>query len=508
MVNLKQDKSRNGLVITAYTDNPKVLQVWKKKYPRAASVSGSNGAGIKFAVDKKYLKSQEGLNQFLNPLYNVANQFGERFPTDSLNQVNSGENFMEKYDTLNQKFQASIGELMQKLIAKGEIDERTAQRLIMGYVPGGNTVYGLGYGGTNPLFILFQDKDATYVASEKQWEKYFNRKVVDKSHPIYIKTNTDVGVDIEKALKTMGVENQKMLNQHQKAALHKNLANADTSGERLGNAIVYDVRFTQVIDGEEDIFSQQAGLESNIDSKENQAAKDLRAIKNDKRNNKIDNTYDDTQYRTINVQNIKDVRQSTQIMISNVNYFLRMNKWDDIANAKTFKDALNNLLTYEVNRDKDIQDKQTTKEIAFAFLGSFFNVWQDGRKFNIPTGAGFNTKREYRACFYVIRQSCDVLLGRNFGLRGVTREAIEQPNVMNNQNQPIQLTGVQEPTMDDFLNFMNVDKNELADKGENEPLNNNGNQEINNDNQIQSESIELVKEEFNSFLNRLNKVLL
>ena len=60
--------------------------------------------------------------------------------------------------------------------------------------------------------------------------------------------------------------------------------------------------------------------------------------------------------------------------------------------------------------------------------------------------------------------------------------------------------------MDDFLNFMNVDKNELAAKGENEPLNNN--QEINSNNQIQSESIELVKEEFNSFLNRLNKVLL
>ena len=334
---------------------------------------------------------------------------------------------------------------------------------------------------------------------------------MDKSHPIYIKTNTDSGIDIEKALEVMGVEDKKMLNRHQKASIHKNLAGADTNGERLGNAIVYDVRFTKVMDGYDDIFSMQAGLDSNVYGRENQMAKDLRALNNDKRNNKLNNTYDDTQYRTINIQNIKDIRQSTQIMTSNINYFLRMNKWGDIANAKNFKDALNNLLTYEVNRDKDIQNKELTKEIAFAFLGSFFNVWQDGRKFNLPHNAFFNTKREYRACFYVIRQSCDVILGRNFGLRGVTREAVEP--IDNQQvNQPIEITGIQEPTMDDFLNFVGVDKNELESNGENKPLdnNNNANQDMNiNQNQdIQTESIEMIKEEFNSFLNRLNKVLL
>ena len=510
MVNLKQDKSKNGLAITAYTDNPRLLQAWKKQYPRAATVSGNNGTGIKFSVDKKYLKSQESLNSFLQPLYATASNFGEQFPNQSVNQLNNGENFMEKYETLNQKFQAHIGDVMQDLLKNGEIDEKTAQRLIMGYVPGGNTVYGLNYGGTNPLFILFQDKDATYVASEYQWEKYFNRIVVDKSHPIYVKTNTDSGVDIEKALETMGVESKKQLNQHQKSALHKNLANIQTSGLKINNAIVYDVRFTKVIDGEEDIFNQQAGLQSNIYGIENQAAKAERAFNNDKRNNALNNTYDDTQYRTINAQNIKDIRQSSKVMISNVNYFLRLNGWTDIANAKNFTEALNNLLTYQVNRDKNIVDKNLTKEIALTFLSSYFNIWQDGRKFTLPPNAGFNTKREYRACFYVIRQSCDVLLGRNFGLRGVTREETEY-----NLPAPQTINNVQEPTMNDFLNFMNVDASLLKQVGEDEPLNqvqiqNPNQQEKQMQNQTLNveEEIKIIKEEFNSFLNRLNKIIL
>ena len=41
MVRLKQDKSRSGVAITAYTDNPQILQAWKKKYPRGATVNGS-----------------------------------------------------------------------------------------------------------------------------------------------------------------------------------------------------------------------------------------------------------------------------------------------------------------------------------------------------------------------------------------------------------------------------------------------------------------------------------
>lgn len=498
MVNLKQAKSKNGFAITAYTDNNKLLQAWKKKYPKSALVSGQNGNGIKFSVDKKYLKSKETLNDYLQPLYATAEEFGENFSQNDTSNVMSGENFMEKYETLNQKFQAHLGDLMKSLIEKGEIDEKTAQRLIMGYVPHKGVTYGLNFGGTNPLFILFQDEDATYVATEMQWLKRFNRVVIDKSKPIYIKTNTDDGVDVENALKNFGLNQGDKMNSHQKASAHKNLSRIETNGEQLGNAIAYDVRFTEVIEGKEDLFNQEEGLESNIYGKENKAAISARK---ENPNNQYDNTYDDTVYRQINVQNTNDIRKNSKVMTSNINYFLKMNKWGDIANATNFRQALLNLLEYEVNRDTNVQDKETTKKVAYAFLSSYFNVWQDGsvKSNQLSPNTYFNTKREYRACFYVIRQSCDVILGRNFGLKGVTREEVET------MPQPQTITNVSYPSIDDFLNFMGVDKNELAKKSDDEPLLNQQENENKENDMIANEEINHLKESFFDILNKLMK---
>lgn len=502
MVNLKQTKTKSGVLITAYTDNNNILQQWKKQYPKGVMVQNTNSKGIRLQIDKKKIKDANELNEYLTPLYNIAEENGEPFNKNEMQNINNNnENFMEKYDTLNQKFQAHLGNMMKTLLDKGKINDKIAQELIMGKVPGGNIVYGLNYGGTNPLFILFQDKNATYVASEHQWKTYFNRYVdfngEEKPIPIYVKTNVDNGIDVDKALDVLGVSSTKELNKHQKSALHKNLSNVDTKGEKLGNKIVYDVRFTKVIDGMEDIFTNQAGLSSNVYGTENQAAKDKRREEGDVRNNKIDNTYDDTQYRTINAQNINDIRQSSKVMTSNINYFLRMNKWEELSNSTNFRQALKNLLEYEVNRDTNVVDKETTKEVAYAFLSNYFNIWQDKSvPTQLPKGTGFNTKLEYRACFYVIRQSCDVILGRNFGLRGVTREEVEQiPN-------PQPINNIKEPTLDDFLNFMGVDKHELAKHKDNEPLNNNTNNEINDEN-IDMDKIKEIKENFYKWFNKL-----
>ena len=103
-----------------------------------------------------------------------------------------------------------------------------------------------------------------------------------------------------------------------------------------------------------------------------------------------------------------------------------------------------------------------------------------------------------------------MLLGRNFGLRGVTREEAEY-----NLPSPQTINNVQEPTMNDFLNFMNVDASLLKQVGEDEPLNqvqiqNPNQQEKQMQNQTLNveEEIKIIKEEFNSFLNRLNKIIL
>ena len=499
MVSVTAKSAGDNMALWFMTDNRRLFYDWRKIYPNSAYTEEptKNYYKIDVRISKQKFKNADNVMEAISPIVYAADMYGEKIPDEQINVLFKKDNFMKSYFATNRKFNADIGDMMQGLVTNNDTGDQTLQKLFMGYVPGGETVYGLSFGGTNPLFILSQDSGATYVASEQQWDRYFNRYVDETLNPIpvYIKTNSDTGIDMIKQIKMFGKE----LNAHQKKDLHKNLAGAaKTSGDKIYNSIVYDVRFTKVKEGEEDVFKEVAGLASNIYARENEVAKEIRKLKNNIRDNKAENTYDDEQYRQVNVNNVRDMRQSSNIMTSNINYFLRRNGYEEISHDRTFSGALNNLMEYEVNRDKAILNKQSTKTVTLAFLMRFFNVWQDGREFPSMEGIEFSTKAQYVACFYVIRQSCDVILGRYFGIGNVTRESVET------EAQPQRIDGIPMPTMDQFLNFMGIDQKELSmmDKDQpiqkKEPVQNPQSQET-------QDEINKIKEQFQNFYNRMQK---
>lgn len=135
--------------------------------------------------------------------------------------------------------------------------------------------------------VLMSDPQATFVTSEECWAKEFNRIVVDKSNPIIIKKvyNRHIPHDLMRKVIGPTIWDEFMKNfkadynkykstyfDYQKLVRKKlNLGRP----EDFYKEKVYDVRFTQLMPGKQDIFLELPNLVNNLTGEINEAAKEL-----------------------------------------------------------------------------------------------------------------------------------------------------------------------------------------------------------------------------------------
>jgi hypothetical protein len=118
--------------------------------------------------------------------------------------------------------------------------------------------YSLG----NTILIYVQDPQATFVKSNSQWFK-LNRQVVNKSNPILLWRPNSVKLDAnEKAkikqdyLTSVGAKSVRDLSPGQKDELRVQLSGGEvdsTARTQFTWYFAYDIRFTKVIEGKEDL---------------------------------------------------------------------------------------------------------------------------------------------------------------------------------------------------------------------------------------------------------------
>lgn len=519
MATLNTKKLKNG-TISAFTTNINLRNKWLYAFDRGvqkfdATKDGVTWYGITISLPKVVMKDKEALTEYIFPIIGLADEYEDPFPQQELSFLGNALNYIRSYNSTVQSFRGHISDKMKELVDKGDVKREDAVNLINGYTKGGGQVFGLKFSPANAEFILYQDPEATFVATEQQWEKYFNRFVDASKNPIpvYVKTNLDQGVDTNALRARFGLSNTDSLTAHQKASAHKNDSNA-TKGKssKLSYEIAYDVRFTTVIEGKEDLYTKEAGLESNIYGNENKMAKSLKTPKTSKKG------YTNDDYTMIDVSNIKDIREQSKQMIINANVFLANNNFQELSNASNFKQALDNVLEYQLKRvQHDIKEPpQVIKNVALAYLMTYFNVWQDNKtEFPSIKDVSFDNKQDYKHTYFIIMQTSQILLGRNFGLKGVTRESVEDNVAKPIKNIPL-------PTFDDFLNFMGTDKEELAqmpnqqqpklkstigntEEPNDETPNPMQNQQIKTNEEL-SKELNLIKENFNKMFNRITNL--
>ena len=127
----------------------------------------------------------------------------------------------------------------------------------------------------NALMIIFQDPQATLVKSKTRWYE-MNREVFDQSHPIILwRPDKDKLTPEEKEnirrnfLAAAGVTNVRQLNPGQKEELSVQLSGGGLKSSNSFKAYyAYDVRFTKVIEGKQDLVGHPNNLEISSQNKD------------------------------------------------------------------------------------------------------------------------------------------------------------------------------------------------------------------------------------------------
>ena len=541
MANIVQSpKPKNGWLKIAVTlDNPQNKKILEKDYQYADGVKMDkidNKNKIYFNININKIKDASG---FVKPLIDRMRELGENFDdeqkADSMQSDNTS--YMKNFMAVNKHLRKHIGEIMQKLI-KGE-DQNKLLSLIVGKLPRKSGISELSYSNGNAIFILSQDEDATYVDTEERWYKIFNRVVTDKSKPIYVKVNRDGGIDEDAINKIMSINySDKDAATRSRRTANRMAANPKTNDEEKYYKVAYDVRFTKVIPNERDVFSETPGLLSNVYGIPNKKALQI------KNSGTTSYQKSDDDYTQIFYQNRDDIIKNRLKLIDNVNKFMAKNREMDLANAKDFKEVIENVIEYQLRRNgayknptqiisdrTDIVVREEAREILRYFLTKAFNVWKGKYEVNDLSGIDFSniSKSQLYLIFWALNQSGKIILGQGFGLQRLTSESNEIDTT--NQQMDINL-----PSFSEFVHELGISDEEYKqlpnsftdlqnkNKQQNNINNNkqdnmnteiNKNQEQEKQQQLQQQQneeaqkqLKLIKEEFNNFFNRMNNVKL
>ena len=344
------------------------------------------------------------------------------------------------------------------------------RRLIVGYDPGKNGLVGSPLTGTNPLLAVMQDPEATYVATQKDWENYFNRSVEPNAPIIWIKSN--YGTQDKSLSNKIYNKSYDDLSASQKQGANKNLGISKAKPGFMHLAPMFDVRYTKVIDGMEDVFNTEPCLASNIYGELNKAAKAKEKREKSMSDSDLDMT-DDALYQRVQAGKINEYHNQLK---SNICNFLKKNQAEYLAdNNADLKTLIERLVIYQLIRSRKvngaavIDDTQLNdvvaknpevKKMAFLakdFLEHYFNLKINSEK---TKGVQLDSKADYVNLFYIVQQSAKVMLGRYFGLPTVTTEAIDNST---ETNQQIPITNMELPTFKDVIEYFDIDYKSLQD---------------------------------------------
>lgn len=146
-----------------------------------------------------------------------------------------------------------------------------------------NNAFGWRFSLYNVIRICSQYPNASYVATRRQWEKYFNRIVNDDATPIYLmKYHTDYKGGEERANDIKAAMQKRKYNDsvnyndikdyQMKRSIDVEVDNKKTQDMQV--FITYDVSETTLMSGARDVFNEEPGFVNNITGELNDKAKE------------------------------------------------------------------------------------------------------------------------------------------------------------------------------------------------------------------------------------------
>lgn len=479
-----------------------------------------NGAEI---AELREVLSNPPYNMFMNDVENEKKIFNSRGIGRAALSMFTGK---DAFDYEGNKLSDNFDD-----IPENRAKAQQLIRTIGGVNSGKNTKADAVLSVNNALFILSQDPDATYVTTEEAWLKSFNRVVIDKSLPVYYQ-----------AAQTSKVKKD--------SSVAINKKTSKTGGGKQGkhdsfvNLIGYDVRFTEVIDGEEDVFNTQINLKNNLSGEEN-----LVSHRQNKKEKKLPFNDNQAQLGTVTQVFGGDYRKAQRTIASNIITTLSNNTTtpiDTILKKYNLSPNLDNnniseilwsdgglvdmamnsqierLKQSQVSKSSRAQNSVDITDNAIALAKAYIRNFFKNGMFHIQYGDNYkNTTnivndiihnsdsplKELKGAFEILRFTALMMNGQGTYVNNVMTydESINSRfTITEEQNISIPI-----PTFQEFLKNIGVNKQELANQVylQNNGVNTDNSKLMDNDTndykQENNESIKECRKIFMDFLKRL-----
>ena len=349
----------------------------------------------------EYFKS----NRYIIALKNAFLRQQEIFP--NIKDIVEGLELAEKYDVADPnpnskeiseaklKFDEYIESFLRNVTNNPEL-LNNIKSLMLKFKT--DAVYGVAYAGKNPISIVAQKPNATFVMTRQKWFEYFNRIVNNDATKIV--ASYDSGqVSKEKAQDVYKTNGQAM-NAHQKSSIQFKNAGG-TGGGMTGPFFVYDVSDTTLIPGEEDTFNTQKGLADNLRGIANKALIDAWEEAAAQSNNPEEKA---KIQKSINIakNNLNGLQVDPNLALKNINAKMG-------ASYQNIDEALKAIIMSDNTIQRDYENQSRDANICFILIKLYCGFISDSQTLQAIIDASHLSKRDLLNIHHVAQNVCTVI---------------------------------------------------------------------------------------------------
>ena len=349
----------------------------------------------------EYFKS----DRYIIALKKAFERQQEIFP--NIKDIIEGLEIAEKYDVADPnpnskeiseakvKFDQYVENFLRNISSNPELLD-TIKSLMLKFKT--DSVYGVAYAGKNPVSIVAQKPNATFVMTRQKWFEYFNRIVNNNATKIV--ASYDTGEVSRTKAQDVYKTKANAMNAHQKSSIQFKNAGG-TGGGKTGPYFVYDISDTTLIPGEEDTFNTQKGLSDNLRGIANKALMDawkevVEAEGSPENKAKLQKSIDMAK------NSLSGIQIDPNLALKNINTKLG-------SSYQNIDDALKALIMNDNTIQRDYEKQERDVNICFLLIKLYCGFVNDAQTLQSIIDASHLTKRDLLNIHHVAQNACAVI---------------------------------------------------------------------------------------------------